>query len=111
MGKKLKISKVLTSVFLLVVMLMPTLIQFSHTFDYHKHITFSEDFDDVHLESVDCSICDFEFFAFNSTISIFIEQIKTVISSKEKISFISLFTNAFANNNNLLRGPPSFLLN
>ncbi|WP_158974705.1 hypothetical protein [Cellulophaga sp. L1A9] len=109
MNQSRKISKIVSSVFLLAVLLFPTAIQFIHAFEGHEHITCKDKSTHVHQKVTDCDICDFHFFSSNYDILSYPEFVKATISSKVVVAFTAQFISLLKNNNNALRGPPSFL--
>jgi ABC-type sugar transport system permease subunit len=112
MKKTNYISKALTSVFLLLFMMSPLVIQFVHSFENHKHTTCKDQKNQnthIHQKSLDCHICDFHFFSFTYDISSYPEFVKATITLKVAKKFTTQFINSFNNNNTLLRGPPNFL--
>ncbi|MBU2995668.1 hypothetical protein KO500_04455 [Cellulophaga baltica] len=109
MKEGLTIGKAIASVFLLMVFLFPTAIQFSHACDGHETISCKEKSVHLHKKASECHICDFHFFSFNYDFSTFPEFVKAIIPSRLVNDFTTSFTKLLLKNNTSLRAPPSFL--
>ena len=50
---------------LLLLLLSPLCVQFSHLFEAHEHLVCTETTTHFHEAPIDCSLCDFQFQSFN----------------------------------------------
>ena len=87
------------------VLLLPTAVQFFHSFEKHKHLACEEVSTHIHDQNIDCSLCDFHFSTFNFKIGQPFQFIDTEVFTLVQIAYISSEKNSF-NHHFYLRGPP-----
>jgi len=108
MSFKKQIGQILASLILTVVLMLPAIVQFSHIFESHKHVSCTETKTHIHKEVNDCEICKFTLASFNYSLTNYPEfkDIETPISIEN--FFSSLLFNSSTKTNTQLRAPPSF---
>lgn len=64
---KTKVTQVLVATIFSLALLLPTAVQFAHTFEGHEHKACTDISTHLHEKQLECSICDFHFSIFNFT--------------------------------------------
>jgi hypothetical protein len=89
-------------------LLLPSAIQFAHTFEGHEHKACTEFSTHIHKKQLDCSICDFHFSIFNYTPQELPEfAVLDGFQKNETVYFLPEFK--LHSTHYFLRGPPQFL--
>jgi|SRR5690606_26877739 len=88
-------------------LLLPTAVQFAHTFEGHEHKACTDISTHLHEKRLDCSICDFHFSLFNFTPQ---QQPEFVIQEGfQKTEILYLLPELESTTTHYyLRGPPRF---
>lgn len=107
MSVKREILKIIAASIFALALLLPTVVQFAHSFEGHKHEACIDISTHFHEKQLDCSICDFHFSIFNFTPQQFAELVIQEGFQKTEIPyFVADFT--LNSTHYFLRGPPLF---
>jgi len=104
---KTKVTQILVATIFSLALLLPTAVQFAHTFEGHEHKACTDISTHLHEKQLNCSICDFHFSIFAFTPQ---EVLDFPLFHRFQHIEIFYFTSTF----NLdpapyfLRGPPLF---
>lgn len=107
-GKQL--GQAIVSMLLLIVLMLPTAVQFSHVFEGHEHILCNKKSSHIHQDVPDCQICDFHLASFNYDVVDYPDLLLPNIPTKVEKSFSTLLFHSFKITNTQLRAPPYFLV-
>lgn len=94
---------------LIVTLIVPSIVKFSHTFSHHKHkVCIGEK--STHIHEVDLD-CDFHKFQLNKTFTISNYNSKLFICEELLVKIVSQydFLNSYQKLHFVLRGPPSLI--
>ena len=102
---KTKITQFLVATIFSLVLLLPSAVQFAHTFEAHEHKACTDISTHLHEKQLDCSICDFHFSIFTFTP---LEVLDFTVFQGFQNTESFYFTSAFSLNLSqyFLRGPP-----
>ena len=108
MNCKKLLGKYLSSLILLIVLVTPSVIQFSHIFEEHEHIACTETESHVHKTDVDCETCAFRIMPFNDDFNVVNDfSLKKSILKKE-VNYTSLILESHNFTHKQLRAPPKY---
>ncbi len=104
---KKEIFKIISAAIFSLVLLLPTAVNFAHSFEGHEHKACTDLSTHLHEKQLDCSICDFHFSFFDFT-----PQQHSEFLAKEEIqkaeTFYLLPDFSLNTTHYYLRGPPLF---
>lgn len=103
---KNQLGKTLASVLLLLALILPTAIQFSHTIEGHESDTCNERSTHIHKTEKICEICDFHFTSISYDIAKYPDLLLPQISIKLSTDFTSLQFYHPTLTSKQLRAPP-----
>lgn len=107
-NKVLNIIPNFSALLLIIIMLIPTSIQFIHIFEKHEHNNNCKEITThLHEKELDCSLCDFHLSSFDITFKRNLEYSSIGISSSYTAYYKSNKYNSTKYSFNL-RGPPMF---
>ncbi|MGY8932785.1 MAG: hypothetical protein ACKVIM_01305 [Flavobacteriales bacterium] len=92
---------------LIIIMLLPTVVQFTHVFKEHEQTNCKVLTSHIHEQEVGCSICDFHSSSFNYSFT----NLKEIINTNNPITYADYYRSKKHNAIKLLyslRGPPLF---
>lgn len=108
MDNRKQFGKNITTLLLLIALMLPTVIQFSHIFDDHGHSPCEELSTHFHQGDTNCHICDFHLASFNYDIAEYPELSLPVVPIEIIESLSSLQIHLIVLTNTQLRAPPVF---
>lgn len=108
MDFKKQIGKNLAALMLLVAFMLPTAVQFYHSFEGHEHNTCTEQKTHIHKTVSKCEICSFHLASFNYDVAEYPDLVLSTIPVKIEADFASLQFHSFKITNTQLRAPPIF---
>jgi hypothetical protein len=92
---------------LIIIMLLPTIVQFAHVFEAHEQTNCKVLTSHIHEQEIDCSICDFHSSSFDYSFA----NLNEIISTNNYITHADYYRSKKHNAIKLLyslRGPPLF---
>ncbi|WP_346880780.1 hypothetical protein [uncultured Algibacter sp.] len=110
MSSKKQIGQAILSILLLVVLLLPTGIQFSHSFEHHEHTSCNNKQTHLHQNVQECKICDFHLTSFSYQIPEYTQILNPEIFFNTEEYLPVLFFNFHKKTNTQLRAPPHSLV-
>ncbi|SMC72004.1 hypothetical protein [Cellulophaga tyrosinoxydans] len=103
---KKQFGKSILGLLLFAIFLMPTVIQFSHVLEGHKHTICTDNSTHIDAKVTKCEICDFHFVVFNYEIIRFPELIISVPPRHIETNIVSINFKSFNLTHKQLRAPP-----
>lgn len=105
---KNQLGKNIAAVVLLVALILPTAIQFSHMVEGHEGVTCNDQSTHIHKSEKTCEVCAFHLTSIRYDIAKYPDLLLTQISVKVSINYTPLQLYFSTLTNNQLRGPPVF---
>ena len=101
----------LAVIFLTAILVFPSIVKLSHSFENHKHEACNgEKQTHIHTKDIDCSLCDFNTTNFNYDIVKYPEFYKIIHPSKPLNTFLASFITLSDTHPKQLRAPPPFYI-
>ena len=105
---KNQLGKNIAAVLLLLALILPTAIQFSHMVEGHEDVTCNDQSTHIHKSEKTCEVCAFHHTTVSYDIAKYPDLLLTQISVKVSINYTPLQLYFSTLTNNQLRGPPVF---
>jgi hypothetical protein len=105
---KNQLGKNIAAVVLLLALILPTAIQFSHMVEGHEGVTCNDQSTHIHKSEKTCEVCAFHLTSIRYDIAKYPDLLLTQISVKVSINYTPLQLYFSTLTNNQLRGPPVF---
>ncbi len=107
MENKKQFYGIVTALVLIIALMLPAVVQFSHIFNQeHEHVVCKDKTTHVHNAIVKCDICHFQLTSFNYDVVQYPNFKSAIIPSTIEKRFSSLLFNSYKNTNTQLRAPP-----
>ncbi len=108
MKHKNQIKNYYTSIFLWMVFVFPSTVNFLHHFQSHTHLECHDNNVHIHEYTSECETCDYNMLSFNYELQLFNGLKKIDISESTASDYVYLHLYSLETNNKKLRAPPFF---
>ena len=108
MDYRKQIGKNIVALLLFAALMLPTAVQFFHTFEGHEHIACTETTTHIHKSITKCEICSFHLASFNYDLAKYPDLLVPKIPVEIDVNLSSLQFHSFQITNTQLRAPPIF---
>lgn len=108
MDSNKQLGKFAIAFLLFVALMLPTAVQFIHSFEGHEHIVCNDRTTHIHTSKTKCEVCSFQLASFNYDIVAYPEFSQKLIPVKVNDKLTSLVLHSFTITNKQLRAPPVF---